>query len=306
MLTPQQGEDPNDTLERLTEQEESASRDRAIAERNRRIADALVALNSAYTEADINYEVIAEQAGVTIEEARAMHRYVELTDEDGLQITLFDHQASISFPYWDSLDPVHLAREIGKAANVIAEERPAIVRPARRVRPRVSQRCAARDRRRRTPGQGAPDVVAAVVRALMELTAPPPGSYLRCPAGCSMMAAPARMRRSLGHRRRASGPERHAVHRASESSGSGGAAGTSVLMVRHGRRRRGGHVVVPLRGTRGFARDRRGGPQRGARPSGPGEPDDAARGGADRPRAVRDPQSRGQAAREAEDGRSGS
>jgi len=192
MLTPQQGEDPNDTLERLTEQEESASRDRAIAERNRRIADALVALNSAYTEADINYEVIAEQAGVTIEEARAMHRYVELTDEDGLQITLFDHQASISFPYWDSLDPVHLAREIGKAANVIAEERPAIVRPARRVRPRVSQRCAARDRRRRTPGQGAPDVVAAVVRAHVGLTAPPPGSYLRCPAGCSMMAAPAR------------------------------------------------------------------------------------------------------------------
>src|SRR5215207_4068878 len=249
MLTPQQGEDPNDTLERLTEQEESASPDRAIAERNRRIADALVALNPAYTEADINYEVIAEQAGVT---------------------------------------------------------GPAVVRPARRVRPRVSQRCAARDRRRRTPGQGAPDVVAAVVRALMELSAPPPGSYLRCPAGCSMMAAPARMRRSLGHRRRASGPERHAVHRASESSGSGGAAGTSVLMVRHGRRRRGGHVVVPLRGTRGFAGDRRGGSQRGARPSGPGEPDDTARGGADRPRAVRDPQSRGQAAREAEDGRSGS
>jgi hypothetical protein len=122
MLRPQPGEDPIDTLERLEEQEQSASADPAIAERNRRIADALLALNPAYAESEIKHEVIAEQTGVSVEEARARHRYIELVDEGGLQITLSDEQASINFPYWDSLDPAHLAREIAKAEKVIAKE----------------------------------------------------------------------------------------------------------------------------------------------------------------------------------------
>ena len=66
------------------------------------------------------------------------------------------------------------------------------------------------------------------------------------------------MRRGIGHPGRASGPERHAVHRATEGSGNGGAGDSRVLMVRHGRRRGGGHVVVPPCGARGVRRERRG------------------------------------------------
>ena len=93
-----------DTLERLEEQEEPASPDPAAAERNRRIADSLLALNPAYEESAID------------------HRDIELTAEGGLQLTLSDEQASMNIPYWESLDPAHLAREIEAAAKAIAAE----------------------------------------------------------------------------------------------------------------------------------------------------------------------------------------
>ena len=43
-------------------------------------------------------------------------------EEGGLQITLSDEQASINFPYRESLDPKRLAEEIAKASNVIREQ----------------------------------------------------------------------------------------------------------------------------------------------------------------------------------------
>ena len=122
MLSPQPGEDPMETLERLEECEEAAAPDPVIAERNRRIAVALIATNSNYTESEIKFDVIAEQSGISVEEARAKHRYIVLFDEDGLQITLSDEQASINFPYRESLDPKRLAEGIAKASNVIREE----------------------------------------------------------------------------------------------------------------------------------------------------------------------------------------
>ena len=121
MFSPVPGEDPMDTLERLEEREEAAAPDAAIAERNRWIADALTGMNSNYTESEIKFDVIAEQAGISVEEARAKHRYIELMDDNGFQITLSDDQASINFPYWDSLDPKHLADEIAKASKLIGE-----------------------------------------------------------------------------------------------------------------------------------------------------------------------------------------
>jgi hypothetical protein len=111
-----------ETVERLEEREEVAAPDPVIAERNRGIADALVGTSSDYTESEIRFDVIAEQNGISVEEARAKHRYIELTEEGGVQITLSDDHAWINFPYWDSLDPKHLADEIAKASNVIREE----------------------------------------------------------------------------------------------------------------------------------------------------------------------------------------
>jgi hypothetical protein len=121
MLSPQPGEDPMETVERLEEREEAAAPDPVMAERNRRIADALIATNSNYTESEIKFDVIAEQNGISVEEARAKHRYIELMEEGGLQITLSDDHAWINFPYWDSLDPKHLADEIAKTSKVIGQ-----------------------------------------------------------------------------------------------------------------------------------------------------------------------------------------
>jgi hypothetical protein len=122
MLCPQPGEDPMETLERLEEREEATTPDPVIAERNRRIADALIATSSDYTESEIKFDVIAEQDGISVEEARAKHRYVELMEEGGLHIALSEEQASINFPYRESLDPRRLAEEVAKASNVIREE----------------------------------------------------------------------------------------------------------------------------------------------------------------------------------------
>jgi hypothetical protein len=122
MLSPQPGEDPMETVERLEEREEAAAPDPVIAERNRRIADALIATTSNYTESEIKFDVIAEQNGISVEEARAKHRDIELMEEGSLQITLSDDHAWINFPYRESLDPKRLAEEIAKASNVIREE----------------------------------------------------------------------------------------------------------------------------------------------------------------------------------------
>jgi hypothetical protein len=121
MLCPQPGEDPLETVERLEEREEGAAPDPVIAKRNRGIADALIATNSNYTESEIAFDVVAERDGISVEEARAKHRYIELMEEGGLQITLSHDHAWISFPYRDSLDPKHLADEIAKASKVIGE-----------------------------------------------------------------------------------------------------------------------------------------------------------------------------------------
>ena len=84
--------------------------------------NALIATNSNYTESKIKFDVIAEQNGISVEQARAKHRYIELMEDGGLQITLSDEQASMNFPYRESLDPKRLAEEIAKASNVIREE----------------------------------------------------------------------------------------------------------------------------------------------------------------------------------------
>lgn len=123
MLSPVAGEEPMATLERLEEQhDEAAAPDPDAAARNRRIADALLAARPEYEEFQIDLEAIARADGVTVEQASASQRFIELTDGDGLQITLDDDQASISFPYWESLDAAVLVREIDRAARIIGAE----------------------------------------------------------------------------------------------------------------------------------------------------------------------------------------
>ena len=103
------GEDADalhERCEQLDEDEEQGIHDPAVAARNRRIADALLAANPALSEfspAERDWEL-------------------ELTDPEGLQITLFSKQASITFPYWDSLDSGKLMEQIQDVARIINAE----------------------------------------------------------------------------------------------------------------------------------------------------------------------------------------
>lgn len=104
MLAAVPGEEPMDTVERLEEQEDAAPPAPAAAARIRRMADALKA-NASYIEGD-----------------EAEPGCVELSDEDGLHITLSGEHAAFNFPYWDSLDAKRLSEEIARAAKVIGGE----------------------------------------------------------------------------------------------------------------------------------------------------------------------------------------
>jgi len=87
-------------LEALAETEIDA----AAEALRRRVADALLKSDPLLEEAVINFEKVAEHEGMTIEEARKKFRWIELNppedDTLGLQIILFDDEASITVPYW--------------------------------------------------------------------------------------------------------------------------------------------------------------------------------------------------------------
>ncbi len=46
---------------------------------------------------------------------------VHLMDPDGLEVTVYHHSGSVSFPYWDSLDTTALVRDLERVATVVGE-----------------------------------------------------------------------------------------------------------------------------------------------------------------------------------------
>jgi hypothetical protein len=122
MLDPEPGIEPYEQLERLDAEEQSASPDPAIQSRNRRIVESLRDADARYEESHFSYDVLAEQEGISVDEARARFRSIQLTAEGGLEINLYDHHADITFPYWESLDAEALTRDIASASSVISRE----------------------------------------------------------------------------------------------------------------------------------------------------------------------------------------
>jgi hypothetical protein len=106
MLTPEPGVDPVDTLERL-EESGRGPHDPKGEQRARRLAGAIRAADPRYELSEFEFE------GAT---------GVELSAENGLQITIMADHASVTFPYWDSLDTGRFAADIDKAAEIIAAE----------------------------------------------------------------------------------------------------------------------------------------------------------------------------------------
>ena len=103
LLEPVAGQDPMETLEARAGDESPLTA--GAAERNRRIADALKAANPAYHPMDSPSE-----------------EYIAVTDQKGIEVSLFEDEAAITFPYWDSLDTGYLLQEIERAAAIVSAE----------------------------------------------------------------------------------------------------------------------------------------------------------------------------------------
>jgi hypothetical protein len=68
-----------------------------------RLAEALIAWNPELALFSFDYDEIAASDGISVEEARDRWRHLELNgpeDGNGIQITLFDDDASVTVPYW--------------------------------------------------------------------------------------------------------------------------------------------------------------------------------------------------------------
>ena len=87
----------------------------AKEERKKRVADALMAQNSALKPFVFGFEAIAKFEKITVEEVKKKHRHIELNGSEegnGIQITLFDDEVSVTVPYWHQ----------GSAARRVFEE----------------------------------------------------------------------------------------------------------------------------------------------------------------------------------------
>jgi hypothetical protein len=106
MFAPQEGEDPDDTLGRLSELEEEGAPEPEIIARNRRLMAALMALNPAFEKWESDdgsqFQLVDEQVS--------------------LEVELFHHQAAISFPYAEDVDAATVTKHIDAAAKVIAAD----------------------------------------------------------------------------------------------------------------------------------------------------------------------------------------
>jgi hypothetical protein len=104
MLTPEPGVHPGDLLERL---DGAGPPDPEALERQRRIAAALRAADPRLEQND--YELEGTPG-------------IQLIADDGIDISLSPAYASISFPYWESLDAARLIEDIDRAAKIITAE----------------------------------------------------------------------------------------------------------------------------------------------------------------------------------------
>lgn len=87
----------------------------AKEERKRCVASALTARNPTLEPFAFGFEEIAKLEKITVEEAQKKYRHIELNGPDGsngIQITLFDDEASVTVPYWHQ----------GPAARKVFEE----------------------------------------------------------------------------------------------------------------------------------------------------------------------------------------
>lgn len=121
------GEDPHVTAQRDCEEFSATPPDPQKEALKRRIADALIAHNPKLEVFQFRYDEIAKFEKISVEEARLKYRHLELNGPEescnGVQITLFDDEASITVPFWhEGEKAADTFREIWSYLEIINRE----------------------------------------------------------------------------------------------------------------------------------------------------------------------------------------
>ncbi len=92
-----------------------------------RVADALIARNPRLEIFQFDYDAVAKTLRVSVEDARLKYRHLELNGPsdgtNGIQITLFDNEASVTVPFWHDGDKAaDTFREIWNCLEIISRE----------------------------------------------------------------------------------------------------------------------------------------------------------------------------------------
>lgn len=126
------GETPSETAARLLSDPETCDEnpaDPAIEALSKDIVDALRQEFPDLQPFQLDYERIAEFDKISVEQARARYRYVELngSDEAGMQITVHPDHTVITVPYWHKGDDArrvfaeiwHMVRTIQRTSGFV-------------------------------------------------------------------------------------------------------------------------------------------------------------------------------------------
>jgi hypothetical protein len=93
----------------------------------RRVADALIARNPRLEIFKFDYDAVAKSQKITVEQARLQFRHFELNGPregaNGIQITLFEDEASVTVPFWHKgAKSADIFREIWSYLEIISRE----------------------------------------------------------------------------------------------------------------------------------------------------------------------------------------
>jgi len=92
----------------------------------RRVADALIAHNPKLQIFQFDYDAVSKALKISVEEARIKFRHLEINGPEsgnGIQITLFDDEASVTVPFWHEGDKAaDTFREIWSYLEIISRE----------------------------------------------------------------------------------------------------------------------------------------------------------------------------------------
>jgi len=127
LFKPRDDEDPLVTAQRDSQGFSSSPPDPQKEALKRRVADALINHDPKLAVFEFRYDQIAKLEKTSVEEARLKYRHLELNgpedDGKGIQITLFDDEASVTVPFWHAGTRAEdVFREIWNYLKIIARE----------------------------------------------------------------------------------------------------------------------------------------------------------------------------------------